>query len=774
MTPTRNTRDVITRDVSTRLSETTMNLIFKNLQRRKFRSLLTMLGIGIGVMAIVALGAMADSLSAGYDNMLNRSQADLVLSQPDAIDISYSSVDEQVGQELLAMPEVAEISSMLQGFTQAEGNPIFMVFGYPEDSFVLERFQIKTGYSFDAPEARALRGKPILLGATAAETLKKQPGDTLRLIGSVYRILGVYETGDAFEDSGAVLPLAEAQELLGKPRQVSLYYIRLKDPSLSERLEARAARRWEDLSLSTTGNFADKQLMGPALQAYVWAISGLAIVIGGIGMMNAQLMAVMERTREIGVLRSVGWSRRRVMWMILGETLVVSLLGGLLGVLLGWLSIDALSRVAITMGASGSNIRWQLIAQSLGVALVLGLVGGLYPARRAARMQPVEALRYEGGTGGGKVRRLPFGGLAVQGLWQRTARTLLTLGAIGLTVGAIMALEAVIRGTAATMDAMAIGVDAEVMLRQADIADTSLSAIDNRVGERIAALPEVKSISGMIFTAVMLPEENSFFVLMGYAPNEFAIQRFRLVAGTRLTGNRQIMLGRSISEALNKDIGDTMDVSGRRFRVVGIYETGGGWEELGGVVTLRDAQNFIGRPNKVTMYSLKLTNPEQARAVVDKINVQFPDVVATLSGEFASQLPDMANAQGMIGGISFMAILVGGVGVLNTMLMSVVERTREIGVLRALGWRRRRILWLILREALLLGLLGGIAGLCIAFGMLVAMGQIPNYGEMLTPIWGWDILARALAVSLLLGVIGGLYPAFRATRLQPVEALRYE
>lgn len=774
MNQMRHTQDGMVRDALTRLAETDMNLIFKNLQRRKFRSLLTMFGVGIGVTAIIALGAMADSLSAGYDNMLNRSQADLVLSQPDAIDISYSSVDEQAGQDLLAMPEVAEISSMLQGFTQAEGNPIFMVFGYPEDSFVLERFQIKEGYGFNAPEARGLRGKPILLGATAAETLKKQPGDTLRLIGSVYRILGIYETGDAFEDSGAVLTLAEAQELLGKPRQVSLYYIRLKDPSLSERLEARAARRWEDLTLSTTSDYADKQFLGPALQAYVWAISGLAIIIGGIGMMNAQLMAVMERTREIGVLRSVGWSRRRVMWMILGETLVVSLLGGLLGVLLGWLSIDTLSRVAITMGASGSNIRPQLIVQAFSVALVLGLVGGLYPARRAARMQQVEALRYEGGTGGGKVRRLPFGGLAIQGLWQRTARTLLTLGAIGLTVGSIMALEAVIRGTSDTMGTMAIGVDAEVMLRQADIADTSLSAIDERVGERIAALPDVQSVSGMIFTAVMLPEENSFFVLMGYAPNEFAIQRFRLVSGERLTSNRQIMLGRSIAEALNKDIGDTMDVSGRRFRVVGIYEAGGSWEEMGGVVTLRDAQNFIGRPNKVTMYALKLARPEQARAAVDLINRQFPEVVATLSGEFASQLPDMANAQGMIGGISVMAILVGGVGVLNTMLMSVVERTREIGVLRAMGWRRRRILWLILREALLLGLLGGLAGLGIAFGLLGAMGQIPSYGELIKASWGWDILARALAVSLLLGTIGGLYPAFRATRLQPVEALRYE
>jgi putative ABC transport system permease protein len=106
--------------------------------------------------------------------------------------------------------------------------------------------------------------------------------------------------------------------------------------------------------------------------------------------------------------------------------------------------------------------------------------------------------------------------------------------------------------------------------------------------------------------------------------------------------------------------------------------------------------------------------------------------------------------------------------------MAVFERTREIGVLRSLGWQRHAILGMILREALLLGLLGGIAGIFLSFGLVHAISAIPMIGSMLQPVWELEIFARAIFIALLLGTLGGLYPAYRATRLQPVEALRYE
>jgi len=746
-------------------------MIFKNLLRRKGRTLLTVLGISIGVAAIVALGALADGIQAGYDSFLTGSKADLVLSQAEAMDVSMSSIDESVGDELLAMSEVAAISPMMQGMAQTEGVPYFFIYGYPADSFALGRYQIVEGVGLDDPEAQRMHGKPLLLGASAAEILDKQTGDSLHLIDSVYRIVGIYETGQTMEDSGALIPLSDAQELLGKQRQANIFYIQLKDPALADRVIERAERLWPDLSLNSSEAYADKQILGTAMQGYVWAIAGLAIIIGGVGMMNSQLMAVMERTREIGVLRSVGWNKWRIMRMILGESLVVGLLGGLIGFILGWLMLLASSDFTSFFGATTANISPAIIEQAFGTVVILGFVGGAYPAWRASRLQPVEALRYEGGSGD-KVRRLPFGGMATQSLSQRTTRTLLTLGAIGITVGGIMALEAIVRGMEDLMGG--IGGDAEIMIRQAGIADTGYSTIDERVGDKIALLPGVQNVSGIGFTATFDLEAGTLFILQGLAPHEYRIQRLNIVAGDRLTSNHQILLGSMIAEGMGKTVGDTVEVGGHRYRVVGLFESDSAWMEMGGVITQRDLQTFVGKPHKVAMYMVKVNDPAMAEAVVESINTQFPEVHASLSGEFAQQMPDMQSMDAMMGAISFLAIFVGGLGVMNTMLMAVLERTREIGVLRALGWRRRRILGMILQEAVLLGVLGGITGILIALGLGLLVSKTPLVGDMLTPVWAYDIFIRAVTIALFLGVLGGIYPAIRATRLQPVEALRYE
>jgi ABC-type antimicrobial peptide transport system permease subunit len=746
-------------------------MIFKNLLRRKGRTLLTVLGISIGVAAIVALGALADGIQAGYDSFLTGSKADLVLSQAEAMDVSLSSIDESVVQELSSMSEVSAVSPMIQGMAQTEGVPYFFIYGYPTDSFSLGRYQVIDGVSLDDPEAQRMHGKPLLLGASAAEILDKQPGDSLHLIDSVYRIVGIYETGQTMEDSGALISLSDAQELLGKQRQVNIVYIQLKDPALADRLIERATRLWPDLSLSSSEAYADKQILGTAMKGYVWAIAGLAIIIGGVGMMNSQLMAVMERTREIGVLRSVGWNKWRIMRMILGESLVVGILGGVIGFILGWLMLLGASDFTSFFGATASNIRPAIIQQAFGTVVILGFIGGAYPAWRAARLQPVEALRYEGGSSD-QVRRLPVGGMAAQSLWQRTTRTLLTLGAIGITVGGIMALEAIVRG----MEGMigSLGGDAEIMIRQAGIADTGYSTIDQRVGDKIALLPEVESVSGMLFTATFDPAAGALFIIQGLAPHEYRIQRLNVVQGEKLTSNHQMLLGRIMADGMNKSVGDTIEVGGYRYRVVGIYESASAWMEMGGVITLRDIQTFVGKPHKVSMYMVKLNDPAEAEAVAETINAQFPEIHASLTGEFAQQMPDMEAMDAMMAAISFLAVFVGGVGVMNTMLMAVLERTREIGVLRALGWRRRRILGMILQEAVLLGVLGGIVGILIALGLGLLFAKTPMVGEMLTPVWEYDIFLRAITIALFLGVLGGIYPAIRATRLQPVEALRYE
>jgi putative ABC transport system permease protein len=106
--------------------------------------------------------------------------------------------------------------------------------------------------------------------------------------------------------------------------------------------------------------------------------------------------------------------------------------------------------------------------------------------------------------------------------------------------------------------------------------------------------------------------------------------------------------------------------------------------------------------------------------------------------------------------------------------MAVMERTREIGVLRALGWDRWRILRMILTEAFTLGVIGGVVGIGMAFVFYFGFNSIPIYSGILTARWEITTFVRAISIAIFLGLLGGLYPAYRATRLQPVEALRYE
>ncbi len=555
-------------------------MIWKNLFRRKGRTLLTLFGIAIGVSAIIALGAMAAGMRAGYDAMATGSDADLVLTQESAMDITMGGLEESVGELLLGWPEVVEVDGALVGNVQAEDSPYFYIYGYDPEGFAITHFRIVEGQALD--EARRVRGKPILLGRTAADSLDKGVGETLRITGGAFRIVGIYETGSAFEDGGAVMALDEAQSLLLQPRRVSMYYLRLRSPEEEARLRTRIDRYLDDVTLSTTSEFADRQQMVAYMEGFAWGISGLAILIGGLVMTNTLFMSAFERTREIGLLRALGWRRGQVMRLILGESLVLSLLGGLVGIALGvgLVSLISGSGGLGFLSMAGTHFTPDLFVRALIVVVILGLVGGAYPAWWASRLLPLEALNYEGGGGSDPPRFLP-GGLTLRNLWRRRTRTLLTVLGIAVGIAAIVGLRGLMAGFGEGYTAIAMGSEMDLMALEADVSDMGYSTIDERVGARLAALPDVAGVSGTGF-AFSSTEEMAFFILWGYNPREFGIDHFKIVEGEPLATNRQMLLGHQAAETLGKGVGDTIRVLGSSFRVVGIFETGVAWEEVGG------------------------------------------------------------------------------------------------------------------------------------------------------------------------------------------------
>jgi len=743
-------------------------MIFKNLFRRKGRTILTLVGIAIGVAAIVALGAVAKGLKAGFSAMTQGSQADLVLSQAEVMSALLSSVDEAVADEVRALSGVADVDGMLYTNVLIDDTTYLIIFGYEPDGFAIDHFRIIVGQSL--AEAHGARGKPLILGKRAAQSMDVQVGDTLHVTGSAFRVVGIYETGSGLEDGAAVIPLRETQTLALQPYRVSMLYVKLKDPGEADQLRTRIERRFPELTVATAAGFANQEQLFGLLDAMAMAVAGLAVIIGGIGMANTLFMSVFERTREIGLLRSLGWRRWRVMRLILGEAIVLALLGGLAGSGLGMLSLVAISRSGSWLGIFGSQLTPDLFARALVTVIALGLVGGMYPAWWASRLLPLEALRYEGG-GRAHVSRLP-GGMTVRNLWRRRTRTALTLLGIGVSIAAIVALGGIAQGMLGSFNVMMRDSQTDLFAAEADI-DADFSAIDERVGARIAARSDVDGVSGMFWTGAST-DEMPMLLVYGYHPREFAIRSYRIIEGEPLTARRQVIVGRMAADKMGLEVGDILRMLDTNFRVVGIYETGQAFEDAGVVIGLQEAQALTGKPHQVQFYLISLRDPGQAEVVRDKLAATFPEIDFSLTSELDEAMSDLQVVQEMVDQISLLAVFIGAVGMLNTMLMSVLERTREIGVLRSLGWRRRRVLGMILQESLVLGVVGGVCGIFLGLGLGELVGSAGVWGGAIKPAYTPQLFAQAIVVAAVLGTLGGLYPAWRATRLRPVEALRYE
>lgn len=366
-------------------------------------------------------------------------------------------------------------------------------------------------------------------------------------------------------------------------------------------------------------------------------------------------------------------------------------------------------------------------------------------------------------------------GMTLRNLYRQRMRTLLT--ALGVAVGsaAIVAFGSITRGLWASTQATIRYSEADLMVFQRGVSADIFSTLDqNETTAFLMADPAVERVVPSLWQ-VMPIWPTPFCFVMGM-PLE-AVQRNggKIIAGRPPQAANEVVLGSVAAKTMRRVIGEKVQIAHRVLEVVGIFETEVVFFNAAVVVPLETLQDISKRTGQVTNYQVKLKpghDPRQVANQLERKNVKIVAIAGADQYKKVDQGLEIANA--VVGVIGFLSVVIGGVIVMNTMWMTVHERTREIGILRALGWPGKRIVAMVMIEAAGVGLLAWVIGSFLGVGLARLSKRLPIANQFVDPLFDWPPFVWAFGVAVVLSILGAAAPAWRAARISPVEALRYE
>jgi putative ABC transport system permease protein len=379
-----------------------LTFVLKNLLHRKVRSGLTVVGVGIAVTAVVALLGIAHSFERSFRELYTRRGVDLMVVRAGTTERIGSSLPESVGESIAGLDGVRAVSPGLMDVISFEQRQLIGVpiQGWAHDSFLFNELKFNQGRRLEKGDVRG-----VMLGKILAGNLSKRAGDEIEIFGEHFQVVGVFESFNVYENGSAVVLLRDLQEMMNRRGQVTGFQVILKDQpdkralveQVRQAIEELRDDRGRSLGLGAlaTDDYVQSTSQIQVSHAMAWVTSAIALVIGAVGVLNTMVMSVFERTREIGILRAIGWRRWRVMRMILYESLLLSCAGALLGIV----AAVALTRFLSTLPEGSRFIEGHVapvvMLRGFGIALAVGLMGGIYPALRGALLPPTEAIRHE-------------------------------------------------------------------------------------------------------------------------------------------------------------------------------------------------------------------------------------------------------------------------------------------------------------------------------------------------------------------------------------------
>lgn len=845
----------------------------RSLRARPLRSVLTSIGIVLGVGMVFGVLILVNTIHSSFTNLFDAMYGNTTL-----IVSGKSSIGSVPANTLEKVEKVDGVEAAVGG--------VFGVFRIVDEEGEARSGRNATlfvgGVDFAAPDAT---GTEIVSGREPARPMEIEleegwaeqeglaVGDQVWLATPVgraeMRVAGIYELQTSLDLGGygtAQMPVETTRRLTGKGRVWDEVDVIAADGVSTAALERRiAAVVGPGVEVSTPagkGDEANESLAG--LDIVLYFFSGMALFVGAFLILNSFNMTVLQRIREIGTLRALGASRRRIAGSVVGEALVLAVVGSLIGLVLGIGLAEALaSAMRSFFGLPISSL--DITAGAAIAAVVVGMLataaGALHPALRAGRVSPIRALTGGGGLEGRPGRRrllvgfaLFLPGLAIGGLFwfsNQSGSALAAMVGVGSTmtmfVGmallapfvvmpairllavparAVMPAEGRLAAdslranplrTSATAAALVITLSVVVvnsMMSASFVGSISdeldkrfardltvqpagyspwgppTTGLDDSLKERIAALPEAGTVTPKRIVYMMhMPGSDAQGFLTAVDPAKWnrvdrseyeGASPARAMAGLAAGG---AIVGKGYSDETGLGVGDTLALKGasgqQRAPIVARIDT---FEANGNevMVSLATMERVYGITADSTL-AVTAASPAQREALetaVERLLTdRYPGFEAVSNTEFKQQYEKAVDQQfAFFNAIIGIAVIVGLLGIVNTLSMSVLERTREIGVLRALGGSRWRIRRAMLDESLLISLAGSLVG--IAAGLLVGTTWLLSIRE--STLVGLQlhvptgILVLIAVLGVVIGTLAAILPARRAAKLDPLRALTYE
>ena len=364
--------------------------------------------------------------------------------------------------------------------------------------------------------------------------------------------------------------------------------------------------------------------------------------------------------------------------------------------------------------------------------------------------------------------------LILTNLRRHRIRSFISIAGIAFSVAAMLTVVTILQG-AIGMFSSILSSDSQIIVFERNVSDLFFSNVPPAVAKEVAASPMVDHADPVLF-GIVSSADHPIITCFGVTPEDARIRKATWIAGDRAAFAQHaddVVLGARAAEFLGASVGSHVPIGHGVFHVIGILKTANGFEDGGVFMPIASAQSFFHKDGS-SVITVKLRSKDDAKAFKAMVGQNYPNLIALEDAEFSRSYSQFKILKATAWAVGGCGLLLGGLGVANTMIMSVFTRIREIAILRVNGFSNTQIAGMIFGESSLVSVLGAFAGLAIGIGVLFALKLVPALDGYVDVSVRPVIMLVVVALALLTGVAGALYPAFYAMRVRAVEVLRFE